>query len=52
MKPWEQPSSPAGGTSGRVFFGRPASVGVLGFEHARRDQPVIRLWNCVSQPRE
>jgi broad specificity phosphatase PhoE len=37
---------------GRVFFCRPASVGVLGFEHDRRDQPVIRLWNYVSEPRE
>ena len=41
--------APAGG---RVFFCRPASVGVLGFEHDRRDQPVIRLWNYVSEPRE
>ena len=37
---------------GRVFFCRPASVGVLGFEHDRRDQPVIRLWNYVNEPRE
>jgi broad specificity phosphatase PhoE len=38
--------------AGRAFFCRPASVGVLGFEHDRRDQPVIRLWNYVSEPRE
>ena len=38
--------------AGRVFFCRPASVGVLGFEHDRRDQPIIRLWNYVSEPRE
>jgi probable phosphoglycerate mutase len=38
--------------AGRVFFCRPASVGVLGFEHENRDQPVIRLWNYVSEPRE
>jgi broad specificity phosphatase PhoE len=38
--------------AGRVFFCRPASVGVLGFEHDSRDQPVIRLWNYVSEPRE
>lgn len=38
--------------AGRVFFCRPASVGVLGFEHESRDQPVIRLWNYVSEPRE
>jgi broad specificity phosphatase PhoE len=41
--------APAGG---RAFFCRPASVGVLGFEHDRRDQPVLRLWNYVSEPRE
>jgi len=34
-------------SAGRVFFCRPASVGVLGFDHDRRDQPVIRLWNYV-----
>jgi probable phosphoglycerate mutase len=34
--------------AGRVFFCRPASLGVLGFEHDRRDQPVIRLWNYVG----
>jgi probable phosphoglycerate mutase len=38
--------------AGRVFFCRPASVGVLGFEHDSRDQPILRLWNYVSQPRE
>jgi broad specificity phosphatase PhoE len=37
---------------GRLFFCRPASVGVLGFEHDSRDEPVIRLWNYVSEPRE
>jgi broad specificity phosphatase PhoE len=35
--------------AGRFFFCDPASVGVLGFEHNRRDQPVIRLWNFGSQ---
>lgn len=30
---------------GRLFYCRPASVGVLGFEHDRRDEPIIRLWN-------
>jgi probable phosphoglycerate mutase len=34
---------------GRVFFCDPASVGVLGFEHNDRNQPVIRRWNFVSQ---
>ena len=38
--------------AGRVFFCDPASVGVLGFEHDRRDQPVLRLWNFVSLPRK
>ena len=38
--------------AGRYFFCDPASVGVLGFEHDRRDQPVIRLWNFVSKLRE
>jgi broad specificity phosphatase PhoE len=35
--------------AGRVFFCDPASVGVLGFEHDSRDQPILRLWNYVSQ---
>ena len=39
-------------TSGRAFLCRPASVGVLGYEHGRRDEPVLRLWNCVSDLRE
>jgi broad specificity phosphatase PhoE len=39
-------------TAGRVFFCQPASVGVLGFEHDNRDQPIIRLWNYVSEPRD
>ena len=38
--------------AGRFFFCRPASVGVLGFEHDNRDEPIIRLWNYVSEPRE
>ena len=38
--------------TGRVFFCRPASVGVLGFEHDRRDQPILNLWNYISAPRE
>ncbi len=33
---------------GRFFFCDPASVGVLGFEHDSRDQPIIRLWNSTS----
>jgi broad specificity phosphatase PhoE len=38
--------------AGRFFFCRPASVGVLGFEHRCRDEPIIGLWNYVSQLRE
>jgi broad specificity phosphatase PhoE len=30
----------------------PASVGVLGFEHNSRDEPIIALWNYVTHPRE
>jgi broad specificity phosphatase PhoE len=37
---------------GRFFFCDPASVGVLGFEHNSRAQPIIRLWNCVGDLRE
>ena len=39
-------------TAGRVFYCRPASVGVLGFEHGSRDEPVILLWNYVGEPLE
>jgi len=38
--------------TGRVFFCRPASVGVLGYEHESRDEPVLRLWNYITEPRE
>ena len=37
---------------GRFFYCRPASVGVLGYEHKNRDEPIIGLWNHVSSPRE
>lgn len=37
-------------TAGRIFFCRPASVGVLGFEHDRLEEPVLRLWNYVIDP--
>jgi probable phosphoglycerate mutase len=40
---------PAGG---RFFFCRTASVGVLGFEHNNRDEPIIALWNYVRLKRE
>lgn len=38
--------------TGRIFFCDPASVGVLGFEHNSRAEPVMRLWNYVASPRE
>ena len=38
--------------AGRLFFCRPASVGVLGFEHNTSEEPVIGLWNYVTHPRE
>jgi probable phosphoglycerate mutase len=38
--------------AGRFFFCRPASVGVLAFEHNNRDEPIIGLWNYVTRPRE
>jgi broad specificity phosphatase PhoE len=38
--------------AGRVFFCRPASVGVIGFEHDSREEPILRLWNYVIQPVE
>jgi broad specificity phosphatase PhoE len=38
--------------AGRVFYCRPASVGVLGYEHNSRDEPIIRAWNYVRLPRE
>jgi probable phosphoglycerate mutase len=35
--------------AGRFFYCRPASVGVLSFEHNSRDEPIIALWNFVRQ---
>jgi probable phosphoglycerate mutase len=34
--------------AGRYFFYRPASVGVLGFEHNSHDEPIIRAWNYFT----
>jgi broad specificity phosphatase PhoE len=39
-------------SAGRFFFCRPASVGVLGFEHNSRDEPIIGLWNYVARAPE
>ena len=33
--------------AGRIFYCDPASVGMLGFEHSRLDEPIIELWNYV-----
>jgi probable phosphoglycerate mutase len=38
--------------AGRFFYCRPASVGVLGFEHKNRKEPIIGLWNYVARPRD
>jgi probable phosphoglycerate mutase len=38
--------------AGRFFYCRPASVGVLGFEHKNRNEPIVGLWNHVARPRE
>jgi probable phosphoglycerate mutase len=37
--------------AGRVFCCRPASVGVLSYEHGNRDEPILGLWNYVVLPR-
>jgi broad specificity phosphatase PhoE len=37
---------------GRCFFCRPASIGILSFEHENTDEPVITLWNDVKQSEE
>jgi broad specificity phosphatase PhoE len=34
--------------AGRCFFCQPGSVGELGFEHDSRDEPIVRLWNCMN----
>jgi probable phosphoglycerate mutase len=39
-------------SAGRFFFCRPASVGVLGFEHKNPDEPIVGLWNHITQPKE
>jgi probable phosphoglycerate mutase len=33
---------------GRFFFCRPASVGVLGYEHNNSAEPIIGMWNYVT----
>lgn len=38
--------------AGRLFFCRPASVGILAFEHDNHDEPIVALWNYIAHPRE
>jgi probable phosphoglycerate mutase len=38
--------------AGRFFYCRPASVGVLGFEHESKSEPIIGLWNFVRQMKD
>jgi probable phosphoglycerate mutase len=38
--------------AGRFFYCRPASVGVLGFEHESKAEPIIGLWNFIGQMSE
>ena len=38
--------------AGRFFYCRPASLGVLGYEHKNRDEPIIGPWNHAPRPRE
>jgi broad specificity phosphatase PhoE len=38
--------------AGRFFFCRPASVGVLGFEHKNANEPIIGLWNHITREKE
>jgi probable phosphoglycerate mutase len=37
--------------AGRFFFCRPASVGVLGYEHKNSQEPILGLWNHITQPK-
>ncbi len=37
---------------GRIFYCNPASIGVLGYEHDSREQPIIRLWNDSMETME
>ena len=39
-------------SAGRFFCCRPASVGVLSYEHKNRDEPIIGLWNHIVRTRD
>jgi len=38
--------------AGRFFFCRPASLGVLGFEHDNPDEPIVCAWNWYAHPKD
>jgi probable phosphoglycerate mutase len=38
--------------NGKFFYCRPASLGVLAYEHDSRDEPIIFKWNYMRLPRE
>ena len=38
--------------TGRFFYCRPASLGVLAYEHDSLDEPIIFKWNYMRLPRE
>ncbi|HEY7422742.1 MAG TPA: histidine phosphatase family protein [Gemmataceae bacterium] len=38
--------------TGRFFYCRPASVGVLAYEHDSLEEPIIFKWNYMRLPRE
>ncbi len=38
--------------AGKFFYCRPASVGVLAYEHDNRNEPIIFKWNYMRLPRE
>ena len=35
--------------AGRFFYCRPASVGVLDFEHDNKSEPIVGIWNFVAK---
>jgi probable phosphoglycerate mutase len=35
--------------AGRFFYCRPASVGILEFEHGNKNEPIIGLWNFEAE---
>jgi probable phosphoglycerate mutase len=35
--------------AGRIFYCRPASIGILGLEHESFQEPIVELWNYVGE---